>query len=68
MIGDMANAYTPGISLEIGINFINYIIPMFYKFYIANNKAKLDCDGLNIDDIFKQLLDKSEYSDLFKKK
>lgn len=68
MIGDMANAYTPGISLEIGVNFVNYIIPMFYKFYIANNKTELDCNKLDIITILQELLDKSEYSDLFKKK
>ena len=68
MIGDMSNAYTPGISLEIGINFVNYIIPMFYNFYIAKNKIELDCKRLNIITLLQELLDKSEYSDLFNKK
>lgn len=56
LIGDMANAYSPGISVEIGINFVNYIIPMFYNFYINENKTILSCRELNIIEILEDLL------------
>jgi hypothetical protein len=56
MIGDMANAYPAGISVEIGINFVNYIIPMFYNFYINNIKTIADCSKLNIVEILDDLL------------
>ena len=56
LIGDMANAYSPGISVEIGINFVNYIIPMFYNFYINENKTILSCKELNIIEILEDLL------------
>jgi hypothetical protein len=56
MIGDMANAYPAGISVEIGINFVNYIIPMFYNFYINKEKTILNCEDLNIVEILDDLL------------
>jgi hypothetical protein len=56
MIGDMANAYPAGISVEIGINFVNYIIPMFYNFYINKEKTILNCKDLNIVEILDDLL------------
>jgi len=56
LVGDMANAYSPGISVEIGINFVNYIIPMFYNFYINEIKTILTCNQLNIVDILDDLL------------
>lgn len=56
LIGDMANAYSSGISVEIGINFVNYIIPMFYNFYINENKTILSCRELNIIEILEDLL------------
>lgn len=63
MIGDMANAYSPGISVELGINFVNYIIPMFYNFYINERKTILSCLELNIGDILDDLLS-SKYTSL----
>ena len=65
MIGDMANAYPAGISVEIGINFVNYIIPIFYNFYINENKTILKCKDLNIIELLDELLD-GRYSDLLK--
>ena len=56
MIGDMANAYPAGISVEIGINFVNYIIPIFYNFYINEDKTVLNCSELNIVEILDDLL------------
>jgi hypothetical protein len=56
MIGDMANAYPAGISVEIGINFVNYIIPMFYNFYIKGIRTIANCNELNIVDILDDLL------------
>lgn len=56
MIGDMANAYPAGISVEIGIRFVNYIIPMFYNFYINNIKTIANCSELNIVEILDDLL------------
>lgn len=67
IIGDMANAYSPGISVEIGINFVNYIIPIFYNFYINGNKNIYNCQELNIVDILDDLLS-SEYNELLDKK
>ena len=56
MIGDMANAYPAGISVEIGINFVNYIIPIFYNFYINEDKTILECNNLNIVELLQDLL------------
>jgi hypothetical protein len=56
MIGDMANAYSAGISVEIGLRFVNYIIPIFYNFYINEDKQELNCDSLYIDYILDDLL------------
>ena len=56
LVGDMANAYSPGISVEIGINFVNYIIPMFYNFYINEINTIINCNQLNIVDILDDLL------------
>jgi len=56
LVGDMANAYSPGISVEIGINFVNYIIPLFYNFYINEIKTILNCKQLNIVEILHDLL------------
>ena len=67
MIGDMANAYTPGISVEIGINFVNYIIPIFYNFYINEDKTILNCSELNIVEILDDLLS-DKYSNLLNRK
>jgi hypothetical protein len=67
MIGDMANAYSPGISVELGINFVNYIIPMFYNFYINERKTILSCLELNIGDILDDLLS-DKYTSLLDKK
>jgi hypothetical protein len=67
MIGDMANAFTPGISVEIGINFVNYIIPMFYKFYMTDDKTILQCNELNIVDILNELLS-DRYQNLLNRK
>ena len=67
MIGDMANAFTPGISVEIGINFVNYIIPMFYKFYMTDDKTILNCNTLNIVDILDDLLS-DKYINLLNRK
>ena len=66
LVGDMANAYSPGISVEIGINFVNYIIPMFYNFYINEIKTILTCDQLNIVDILDDLL-RPKYNTLLNK-
>ena len=63
MIGDMANAYPAGISVEIGINFVNYIIPIFYNFYINEDKTILNCSELNIVEILDDLLS-DKYSNL----
>ena len=65
MIGDMANAYPAGISVEIGINFVNYIIPIFYNFYINEDKTILNCSELNIVEILDDLLS-DKYSNLLK--
>ena len=65
MIGDMANAYPAGISVEIGINFVNYIIPMFYNFYINEIKTINKCSELNIVDILDDLLSE-KYNNLLK--
>jgi hypothetical protein len=51
MIGDMASAYPAGISVEIGFRFVNYIIPMFYNFYINNNRTIANCSDLHSVDI-----------------
>ena len=56
MIGDMANAYSAGISVEIGLRFVNYIIPIFYNFYINEDKQELNCNSLYIDYILNDLL------------
>ena len=64
MIGDMANAYPAGISVEIGINFVNYIIPIFYNFYIKNQKTVLKCTDLNILAILDDLLLSDKYKSL----
>ena len=56
MIGDMANAYPAGISVEIGINFVNYIIPIFYNFYINEDETILECKDLNIVELLQDLL------------
>ena len=66
MIGDMANAYSPGISVEIGFRFVNYIIPMFYNFYINNDKTIANCSQLNIVNILDDLLS-DKYTDLLDK-
>jgi hypothetical protein len=66
MIGDMANAYSPGISVEIGFRFVNYIIPMFYNFYINNDRTIANCSQLNIVNILDDLLS-VKYSDLLDK-
>jgi hypothetical protein len=62
----MANAYSPGISVEIGINFVNYIIPIFYKFYINEIKTILTCNELNIVEILYDLL-RPKYNTLLNK-
>ena len=67
MIGDMANAYPAGISVEIGINFVNYIIPIFYNFYINEDKTILKCEDLNIIELLDDLLS-DKYSNLLKYK
>jgi len=67
MIGDMANAYSAGISVEIGFRFVNYIIPMFYNFYINQIKTISNCSQLNIVDILNDLLSE-KYKDLLDKK
>ena len=67
MIGDIANAYSAGISVEIGFRFVNYIIPMFYNFYINEIKTISDCSQLNILDILNDLLSE-KYEDLLDKK
>jgi hypothetical protein len=66
MIGDMANAYSPGISVEIGFRFVNYIIPMFYNFYINNDRTIANCSQLNIVNILDDLLS-DKYNDLLDK-
>jgi len=67
LVGDMANAYSPGISVEIGINFVNYIIPLFYNFYINEIKTILNCNQLNIVEILNDLL-RPKYNTLLNKK
>ena len=67
MIGDMANAYSAGISVEIGLRFVNYIIPIFYNFYINEDKQELNCDSLYIDYILDDLLS-DKYINLLDKK
>ena len=67
MIGDMANAYPAGISVEIGINFVNYIIPIFYNFYINEEKTILKCKNLNIVELLQDLLS-AKYSELLQYK
>jgi hypothetical protein len=58
----MANAYSPGISVEIGINFVNYIIPIFYNFYINEEKTILKCKDLNIVELLQDLLSEKYYN------
>ena len=47
LLGDASNAYPPTFSLELGINFVNYIIPKFYKYYIRKQKTTLTIDVRN---------------------